>query len=147
MLSHRIYRRPFNPSLPQAKDIRTVVAMFSHTAKAEAEACLKFLQDQSTSFKDDNNQFAKYRYTMFSDPAPVKEKVAALQLDTTAARSTKRPIAYELTWDVKHDSCKIMAYHRQYGTIRAEIEDTVEARQFFVRAIKRVWPNAELSKK
>lgn len=148
-VKYRIYRRMFNPT-PAQKDVAVIVATFGAHAKDEAEFCLSMLQTQATSFtlSPTADLFGKYRYTLQKVPGtPGKDQIAALQIDDTKARRTARPLAYDLTWDTKHGKCQMIAYHKLYGSIRGEVDDTVEARQFFVRAIKRVWPNAEISKK
>lgn len=152
MLIHTIYRRLFNPSTPDAKDIRTIVGKFSDSALAEANACLKMLQDKSTRFDKVEHPFDRYRYTLHSEPIKAKnrEELAALQLDVDKCRPTKRPIVYEYTWHPSKtapDQCDMLVYHALYGSIRATVPDNVESRQFFLRAIKRVWPNAEMKKK
>lgn len=139
-----IHRRPFNPTEGQ-KDIRVIVARFSRHADIEAQFCRDMLQNQATKF-DDKSGLSKYRYTLYTVPDGVdKTKFAALQIDDSKARKTGRPFKYELTWDIKHDRCHMIAYHKRYGSIRAEVDNTVEARQWFVRAIKRVWRNASMS--
>lgn len=141
-----IHRRPFNPTEEQ-KDIRVIVGKFSRHAAAEAQFCRDMLQSASTTFNDVTG-FSKYRYTLYTVPDAVnKTKFAGLQIDDSKARRTGRPFKYELTWDIKHERCHIIAYHKRYGSIRAEVDNTVEARQWFVRAIKRVWRNATMSTK
>lgn len=141
-----IYRRLFNPG-PERKDIEVLVATFGRTAQSEAKFCLAALQKTATDLVTDTD-FSRYRYTLYTVPdAPGKDKPDDLQLDTSRARSSGRAFCYNLTWDVKHGRCKMLAYHELYGSIRAEVDDTVEARNFFVRAIKRVWRNASISTK
>jgi len=143
-----IYRRLFNPD-PKQKGIKSVVAKFSRTSKEEAALCLHTLQSQATSFKDaGNSSISKYRYTLYTVPDAIDtSRNADLTLDVSKARRTGRPISYELTWDLRHGVCHMLAYHRLYGAVRAEVENTAEARHTFCRQLKRIWPNAELSHK
>lgn len=141
-----IHRRPFNPK-PSQKDIKVLVASFGRTAKEEAEFCLAALQKCATDLKNDN-VFSNYRYTLYTIPGRVDtSKSKVLQLDTSKARPTGRAITYDLTWESKHGRCRMLAYSKLYGAIRAEVEDSVEGRQFFIRAISRVWRNATLTTK
>lgn len=143
----RIYKRPFNPSHPEGKNVRILVASFTKSGEVEARLMLQHLQHLATGFTLGNAEVARFRYTLWEAPPPVKNRFADLEIDATTARTTNRPIRYELNWDVKHGKCLIMAYTKLHGTVRAEIENDAEARNVFKRKLKQVWPNAEMSRK
>ena len=140
-----LWKRLFNAN-PEQKNVKILVARWGSAAKAEAEFCLNALQKEATTLLADS-PLGKFRYTLQIIPDAPGKQFAGLQIDTTRCRKTGRAIAYELTWDIKHGQSHMLAYHKLYGSIRATVDDTIEARQFFCRAIKRVWPNASLSTK
>lgn len=144
-IAFRIYKRPFNPVDPDAKNIRVLVAQFTRSGEKEAKLLHHHLDKLSTDFKSDN-EFSHFRYTLKEEQEPVKNRFADLQIDTTKARPTGRPIRYQLSWEIKHDRCHILAVTKMHGAVRAEIDNEPLERQRFVRMLKQVWPNAEISK-
>lgn len=145
-IAYRIHKRLFNPSTPEAKNVRVLVAQFTRTCELEANLMFHHLQKLSTDFKG-HNDFQKYRYYMTKEPEEVKSRFADLQIDTEKAKTTNRPITYQLSWENKGGRCYIMAYTKLHGTVRAEINDEPIERQRFVRLLKQVWPNATQSSK
>lgn len=145
-IAYRIHKRLFNPSTPEAKNVRILVAQFTRTCAAEANLMLHHLQKLSTDFMADN-EFTRYRYTMTVEPEEVKNRFADLEIDTSKAKITNRPITFDLSWDVKHDRCHIIAHTKLHGAVRAEIDNEPICRQQFVRKLRQVWPNATQSKK
>ncbi len=146
-IAYRIHKRPFNPNNPEAKNIRVLVASFTKAGNAEANLLYDLLQQDSTSFNPEHPEFASWRYTLTAEPEPVRSQFADLQIDTSTATPTARPITFSLSWDIKHDRCLMLASTAKHGTIRADITNEPAARRQFVRNIKQVWPNADLATK
>lgn len=145
-IAFRIHKRPFNPANPEAKNVRVLVAQFTKSGEKEARLLFHHLQNLSTQFTK-NNDFSHFRYTLYEEPPEVKHRFADLQIDASGARPTTRPIRHTLSWEIKHGRCLILATTERHGTVRADIDDEPLCRQQFVRALKLVWPNAELKSK
>lgn len=149
----RIYRREFNVAFHSEgkASVRQLVATFTESSTGEAELLLGLLQQLSTSFSDNETvkKFGKWRYTLEvvpDAPSGGSEK-EGIQVDTSAAKPTKRPISYQFSWEIKHNRCQCIAWHRLYGTIRGVVEDSPAGRKLFRNRIMAVWPNAEISTK
>lgn len=146
----RIYRREFNPEKKDSPNPKQLVATFQSGMELEANVTMSMLMQKAASFLPDkeDRRFAKYRYTLIEDLPPITPAASAegIQVDTSTATPTHRPIAFSLAWSIKHDLCEIIAHHEQYGAVRATIEDSPAARQLFVRRLASIWPNAKQKK-
>lgn len=143
----RIYRRKFNveKGKPNPKQL---VATFQNGMGNEATSTLALLQAESTSF--DVNLLSDWRYMVEVDPEPIAKVSEGkdVQVDTSKAQFTKRPISYQLSWEIKTDgTCHCLAFNQRYGVVRGIVEDSPKGRTLFRNRVTSVWPNADISTK
>lgn len=144
-----IYRRAFNPKEGSINP-RQVVATFATGCEAEAQSCYDLLHQLSTSFNDvkayQSHQKWRYQLVEIAPPVMHPSEAKGIQVDTSNAKKTPRPITYQLSWSIAHGECECLAWHNIYGTIRGTVEDSPAGRNLFVNRIASVWPNAKMVK-
>ena len=140
----RIYRRHL-PSTEQKRNLRQLVATFPTGMEKEAAASLTLFQENALT----------YHYEAEIEPAPRtgsthtgRENLADLQVDLTAARPSRRPLSFQMTWFVNNTTgkCECLAFHAMYGAVRGNVSNSPEGRNLFLQRVKDVWPNADLAK-
>lgn len=144
-----IFRRLFNAEegKPNPKQL---VASFPVGMENEAIECHCILERHATSFTTNESDvrlgFQKYRYTLeHVQPAIMSPSEGkGIQIDLSNAKKTPRPITYQFSWEIKHDECHCLAWHKIYGSIRGVVENSCQGRRLFINRITAVWPNANI---
>lgn len=134
-----IYRQ-----LKDGTESKRLVARCSLAMSLEAEFATQQLNKNA---QEGFSPFKDYKYTFEIELAPPNGMSNVdIQVDTTGASPTKRPIVFNYSYHVEHGKRVYIAYHTRYGTVRGICDDSSAGDRLFAARIKTVWPNADYIK-
>lgn len=126
-----LYRQYQDKDKPKAREL---IATWQDNAPQELSKTVQLLNNLSdTIYTTEQEQPAH----------PITLQLAELQIDTTDATQTNRPIGFTLSWEHDgrtHRTCRAMS--KRHGTIRGRVENSPKGVNWFLSKVQSFWPNS-----